>query len=249
MCIDTSDPDLKDPDPNPGERWQHGGMSPSPALRTWLGEVDYATALGWQERLVAARQEGVIDDVLLLLTHPPVYTAGRHADVAANRRDAHPEIPVVRIDRGGDLTYHGPGQVVAYPIVALDGATAARRHVDRLESALIATAGSFGVAAARREGYPGVWVGTDKLAAIGVRITRRVSKHGVALNVDPDMGHFDGIIPCGIRDGGVTSLARLGVDAAVEEVAERLGAALADALDLRARRVSPAELGLHAPAR
>lgn len=214
----------------------------------WAGEVPYADALRWQDQLVAARQDDAIDDVLLLLTHPPTYTAGRHADLDANLTGTRPDIPVVRIDRGGDVTYHGPGQVVAYPIVRLAQRGGAKPYVTALEQALIDTAASYGVTATRREGYPGVWVDADpvpeKLAAIGVRLTRGVSKHGVALNVDPVMADFAGIVPCGIADGGVTSLALQGVDTTIEEVQRRLGAAISRSLDRLARRASPAELGL-----
>lgn len=218
---------------------------PPPILSTsWLGEVDYASALAWQDQLVAARQADAVGDVLLLLSHPPVYTAGAHADLAANLTGARPDIPVVRIDRGGDLTYHGPGQVVAYPILRLVRRGAAKAYITSLESALIDTAASFGVTAERRPGYPGVWVGRDKLAAIGVRITRGVTKHGIALNVAPDLADYDGIIPCGITDGGVTSLAAHGVTAGVPEVAGRLGAALADALERTAASVTATDLGL-----
>ncbi len=216
----------------------------------WAGEVPYAQALAWQERLVAARQADEIDDVLLLLTHPPVYTAGRHAQIEANLTGARPDVPVVRIDRGGDLTYHGPGQVVAYPIMRLPQRGAAKAYVTALEQALIDTVASYGVTAGRRVGYPGVWVdggqpSPDKIAAIGVRVTRGVSKHGVALNVAPDLEDFTGIIPCGIVDGGVTSLDRLGVTADVEDVGRRLGAALATHLQRRPIQALPAELGLH----
>lgn len=213
----------------------------------WAGEVAYDQALAWQDQLVARRQDGLGHDVLLLLTHPPVYTAGAHADVDANLTGARPDIPVVRIDRGGDLTYHGPGQVVAYPILQLARRGAAKAYVHALEEALIRTAGSMGVAARRRAGYPGVWVDgnpPDKLAAVGVRITRGVSKHGVALNVDPDLADYGGIIPCGITDGGVTSLAAQGATAEVRQVADRLADELATALGRTPRPATPMTLEL-----
>lgn len=215
-------------------------------LTVWCGEVAYAEALRWQGLLVAARQADETDDVLLLLTHPPTYTAGRNAAVEVNVTGSRPDIPLVRVDRGGDVTYHGPGQVVAYPIIRLEGTKVMRRYVTALEDALIATVGSYGVAAARRDGYPGVWVGREKIAAVGVRVTRRVSKHGVALNVDPDLSAFGGIIPCGITDGGVTSLAAQGVATSVEDVRTRLGARLAQALGRPAVPARPQDLGLWA---
>lgn len=213
-------------------------------LTVWCGEVDYSTALRWQELLVAARQADQVDDVLLLLTHPPVYTAGRNADLRRNLTGRRPDIPVVQVDRGGDVTYHGPGQVVAYPIIRLEGSKVMRAYVTALEDALITTVGSFGIDAQRRSARPGVWVGGDKIAAVGVRVTRRVSKHGIALNVAPDLRDFDGIVPCGITDGGVTSLAVLGVETTVEDVRPRLAAALARSLDRSARAARPQDLGL-----
>lgn len=221
-------------------------MGTATILTTWAGEVDYDAALRCQEQLVAARQADQIDDMLLVLSHPPTYTAGRHADIAGDLTGLRPDIPVVRIDRGGGLTYHGPGQVVAYPIIRLPDAKVARRYVGALETALITTLAAFGIAADRREGYPGVWVGEEKVAAIGARITRFVTKHGVALNVDPDLADFGGIIPCGIADRGVTSMAALGVPATVPDVARTLTAALADALDRTPRAVPPSTLGLPA---
>ncbi len=214
-----------------------------------VGEVPYAVALGWQDRLVAARQADEIDDVLLLLTHPAVYTAGRNADVEASVTGARPDIPVIRIDRGGDLTYHGPGQVVAYPIMRVPRTGAAKAYVTALEEALITTVASFGVTCDRRPGYTGVWVdGTppEKIAAIGIRITRGVTKHGVALNVSPDMRDFDGIVPCGITDGGVTSLTELGARADIEGASARLGAALGRTLERTLQPVTVEDLGLSA---
>ncbi len=211
----------------------------------WAGEVEYRQALAWQDHLVTARQTDQIDDVLLVLTHPPVYTAGRHADLTTSVTGTRPEIPVIRIDRGGQLTYHGPGQVVAYPIMRLAQRGAARAYVNALEQALIDTAASFGVIADRRKGYPGVWVeGRDKLAAIGVRITHGVSKHGISINVNPPLEDYAGIIPCGIRDGGVTSLARLGVSTSVEDVRTRLAAAVTKAMGRSPQPARVADLGL-----
>lgn len=223
---------------------------PTPMLSTlmvtvWAGEVDYDRALRWQEQLVAARQDDAIDDVLLLLSHPSVYTAGHHADIAANLTGARPDIPVVRIDRGGDLTYHGPGQVVAYPIMRLPQRGGSKAYVTALEQGVIDTVASYGVSADRRPGYPGVWVdGVNKIAAIGVRVTRGVTKHGVALNVDPDMADYDGIIPCGITDGGVTSLAQQGVVTDIDDVRTRLGARLAQVLGRSPQPAHVTDLGL-----
>ncbi|MGI9017826.1 MAG: lipoyl(octanoyl) transferase LipB [Euzebya sp.] len=221
----------------------------APMYVVWAGKVDYLTALGWQDQLVAARQADQIDDVLLLVTHPPVYTAGRHANIAANLTGQRPDIPVVRVDRGGDLTYHGPGQVVAYPIMRLPQRGASLAYVTALEQALIATLDTYRVAGVRRPGYPGVWVrgpgqSWDKIAAVGVRITRGISKHGVALNVEPDLDDYRGIIACGISDGGVTSLGGQGVTTDIEDVRTRLAASMTRSLRRSAQPAGPSDLGL-----
>lgn len=194
-----------------------------------LGRIDYERALTLQHDLVARREAETIGDVLLLCEHDPVYTAGRHADI-----DAHvlrsTDIPVVRADRGGDVTYHGPGQVVIYPIIRLTGPRRVRAYVTALEQACITVAAAYGIAAHTDDRRPGVWAGNDKLAAIGVRIRRGATSHGLAFNVNPDMSDFGGIVPCGIRNGGVCSLASLGVTATVDEVTHHLVTALSTTL-------------------
>ena len=218
------------------------------------GEVDYEEALRWQRLLVHAREAGEMDEVLLTLTHPPVYTAGRRADVESHVR-ATPktrDIPVVHVDRGGDVTYHGPGQLVVYPILGLAHAKAVRGYVEALERAVVDVAASYGVAAfaATGGGQPrsrprtGVWVGDAKLAAIGIKVSGRTTSHGLSLNVAPDLEHFAGIVPCGIADAGVCSLASLGVETTMDEVRIRLVAQLAKALDRAVEHVHPADLGL-----
>lgn len=202
-----------------------------------LGRVDYEDALALQDRLVEQRGRDEIPDRLLLLEHDHTYTLGTSAD------DAHLLMPeaererrgvrVYRIDRGGDITYHGPGQVVGYPIVRLQrGGDGLRAdfvgHVRRLEQVIIRALADFGIEAYPIKGLTGVWVATPdgdaKIAAIGVRINvRGVTKHGFALNINTDLGYFDGIVPCGIHDKGVTSMARLlGGPVAVDDVIERL---------------------------
>ena len=213
-------------------------------LSVWCGEVVYEQALEWQRRLAEARAADVIDDILLTLTHDPVYTAGRHADLAHNLL-GDVGVRVVEVERGGDLTYHGPGQLVAYPIVKLDDPKAARAHVDALVDACVRTARSYGVDARPDHDRPGVWVGADKLAAVGVRISNRVTTHGLAFNVDPDLSLFRaGIVPCGIADAGVCSLASLGVDAELEQVRRRLVAHLADTLGRPVHAATPADIGM-----
>lgn len=198
--------------------------------------IDYETCLDWQNRLVAARQRDLIPDVLLAVTHPPVYTAGKHADIATNLLGTRPDIPVVPIDRGGDLTYHGPGQVVAYPIMKRGRRGVAKAHVEAMEEAVIRVCADLGVTASRRAEYPGVWVDTGeefpaKICAVGVRITDGVTKHGLAFNVAVNLDDYTGIIPCGIVEGGVTSLDALGVKIHLEVAREMVIDTLGDTLD------------------
>ena len=213
-------------------------------LSVWCGEVVYEEALRWQRLLVAARAADAIDDVLLTLTHDPVYTAGRHADLTTNLL-ADVGVRVVEVERGGDLTYHGPGQLVAYPIVKLDSSKAIRAYVEALVGACVDTAASYGIDARPDNDRPGVWVGNAKLAAVGVRVTERVTMHGLAFNVDPDLQQFRaGIIPCGIADAEVCSLASLGVTTTLAEVRRRLVAHLGARLQRPLQSATPADLGL-----
>lgn len=206
------------------------------------GVVDYTTALGWQHQLVRDRQAGAIDDVALTCEHEPVYTAGRHADVAGHVLGTR-DIPVVRVDRGGDVTYHGPGQLVVYPIMRLRQPRAVRAYVEALAHACVRTAADFGVHA-RAGRRVGVWVGEDKLAAIGIRVDRGVTSHGLAFNVHPRLDDFAGIVPCGIPDAGVCSLASLGVATSVAAVRTRMLVHLGAALDRPVRQARPTEVGL-----
>ena len=181
-----------------------------------LGVVAYAEALALQRALVEDRRVGRIGDVLLLIEHPHVLTLGVRGDggrshiLASAEALASRGIEVYETGRGGDITYHGPGQIVGYPIVDLKPDRCdVHRYVRDLEDVLIRVAGDFGVEATRVPGLTGVWVGREKLAAIGVRISRWVTSHGFALNVTADVAYFNLIVPCGIADRGVTSLARL----------------------------------------
>ncbi len=198
-----------------------------------IGRMDYHDAWDLQRRLVAARQDGRGRDTLLLLEHPPVYTLGKRADashVTATKAElAVRGIDVVEVDRGGDVTYHGPGQLVGYPILQLAGMRGVVEYVRALEEVLIRTLARHGVAGGRSHGLTGVWVGDAKVAAIGVRVASRgVTSHGFALNVTTDLGDFDGIVPCGIADRGVCSLASLGIDTTVDDVADSVVAAMAE---------------------
>jgi lipoyl(octanoyl) transferase len=207
------------------------------------GRVRYEEALRWQRLLASARSEGRIGDVLLTVEHDPVYTAGRHADVTANVLHTR-DIRVVPIDRGGDVTYHGPGQLVAYPIIELRHAKAVRPYVEALESACVAVAASYGIEAHADRQRTGVWVGEEKLAAIGIKVEGRVTLHGLAFNVAPDLDDFTGIVPCGIADRGVCSLASLGVTTTLEQARRRLVEALGAALHRRVQHALPRDLGL-----
>ena len=206
-------------------------------------DVLFEEALRWQRLLVEARTADLIDDVVLMLTHDRVYTAGRRADVEQHVCDPG-DIRVVRIERGGDVTYHGPGQVVLYPITLLPHAKAVRPYVQALEAACIATAATFGITAQADRTRTGVWVGDDKLAAIGIKLDGRVTSHGLAFNVDPDLADFAGIVPCGLHDAGVCSLASLGVDAEVRDVGGRIAAHLAQTLTAPLQVVRPSDVGL-----
>lgn len=189
------------------------------------GRLEYQRAVAWQEALVDRRLAGG-PDTLLLLEHPPVYTLGRGADVQHLRAAAGGEVPVVRVHRGGQVTYHGPGQLVGYPILGLRALRPdVRWYLRTLEEVLILALGDLGIVAGRREGFTGVWVGGRKIASIGVALRRWVSWHGFALNVGPDLRGFEAITPCGIAGVEMTSVAREGgpaeVGAVIPPVRER----------------------------
>ncbi|MBV9098148.1 MAG: lipoyl(octanoyl) transferase LipB [Frankiaceae bacterium] len=169
------------------------------------GRVDYATAWDWQKRLHAQRVAGEVPDTVLLLEHDPVYTAGKRTEPWERPTDG---TPVIDVDRGGRITWHGPGQLTGYPIVALTDPVDVVAYVRRLEGALIEVCATFGVTTTRVEGRSGVWTGDgqSKVAAIGIRVARGVTMHGFALNCDCDLAAFGAIVPCGITDAGVTSL-------------------------------------------
>lgn len=184
---------------------------------SWLGRVAYREAWDLQKRLAAARADDEIGDRLLLLEHPAVLTLGKHADpahvLASPGELARRGIEVLRVERGGEVTYHGPGQLVAYPIIALSRRGLLLRPLVRaLESAMVATCKAFGVDAGRRDGHPGCWCDPDshsprKIGALGIRVERGVSYHGIALNIAPDLADFDLIDPCGMPGVASTSIA------------------------------------------
>lgn len=197
------------------------------------GRIEYAEALRLQGAKVALRKAGAIPDTLLLLEHPHVYTLGRNAKrehlLASSLRLGELGAETFETDRGGDVTYHGPGQLVGYPILDL---TSHRRdlswYMRSLEEVFIEVARDFGIRAGRLERAPGVWVADEKLVAMGVHVSRWVTSHGFAFNVNTDLRYFDLIVPCGLHDKGVTSLQKLlgraiEMQAVVERVVERFG--------------------------
>jgi lipoyl(octanoyl) transferase len=196
--------------------------------------VTYENGMALQQKLVELRQREEIDDQLLLLEHPPVITLGRggkldHLLASPQILQAH-GVRFFETTRGGDITYHGPGQIVGYPILHLgEGKRDVRKYVTNLEEVLIRTVAEYGITAARIEGRRGIWVGNDKIAAIGVRIARWVTSHGWALNVNTNLEHFRLITPCGLHGTGVTSIERqLGRAVPLEEVREILAAKFAE---------------------
>lgn len=220
-------------------------------MRTaWLvdcGRTAYDRAWALQRAVVRARQEERIPDVVLFAEHPPVITvgrAGRTSNILVSRDIlAARGVAVYEVERGGDVTYHGPGQLVGYPIInlrALDEDVV--RYVRLLETALISAVGAWGIAADRLRGYPGAWVAGAKIAAIGVAVKRKVTMHGFALNVDPELAHFDLINPCGLGRP-VTSMARLlGRPVSLEEASPAVLSALEDALQMTFAPIAPADL-------
>jgi len=221
-----------------------------PLSATWLGRRDYREVWALQKELASARAIGNIGDRLLLVEHPAVLTLGRHADEkhvrAARGELADRDIEVIRVERGGEVTYHGPGQLVAYPIVALSRrGLLLRPFVRGLEGAMADVCASFGVEAGRREGHPGCWVDPDgarprKIGALGIRVERGVSYHGIALNVGPLLADFELIDPCGMPEVVSTSIARESGRVpdpsptdVVEDAASRFAVAFAGRIDVK----------------
>ncbi|UYP17514.1 lipoyl(octanoyl) transferase LipB [Rhodococcus sp. Z13] len=213
----------------------------TPVTVARLGTVDYLEAWEKQRELANERAEGVGTDTLLLLEHPPVYTAGRRTEDADRPTDG---TPVIDVDRGGKITWHGPGQLVGYPIVRLAEPIDVVGYVRRIEQALIHVCTEMGLVCGRVEGRSGVWLPAEmrdgtwlperKIAAIGIRVQRGVAMHGFALNCNAALDAFDAIVPCGIRDAGVASLSReLGRDVTVDEMIPAVTEAVIAALDGR----------------
>ncbi|MFZ0012554.1 MAG: lipoyl synthase [Acidimicrobiia bacterium] len=216
-------------------------------LRTrWLGRLPYTEAWDLQRALHEGRAKGrTSDDYLLLLEHPPVFTIGRNGDssnLLVGMGGAHDKgAEVHHVDRGGDITFHGPGQLVGYPIIALDDPKQIVPYVRRVEEVIIRALSDFGVTGWREDGLTGVWTEKGKVAAIGIRVSRRVTMHGFALNLHPDMSYFEMMNPCGITDREVTSLFDLtGRKVTIEEAVEKVTAHFVDVFGYEAAEIQKA---------
>jgi len=189
-----------------------------------LGTIDYKDAWDLQKNLFNSRYKKEIDDTFLLLEHPHTYTLGKTADrknlIAEDKFLDQNKISVYDIDRGGDITYHGPGQIVGYPIIDLTGwQEDTHKYLRALEEVIIKTCSEYNISANRNTDYTGVWVADKKIAAIGIKVSRWITMHGFAFNVNTDLSLFDGIIPCGIKDKQVTSIQNeLGIAIDINEV-------------------------------
>jgi len=213
----------------------------------WMGRMYYGEAWELQRALFDARLRGACGDLVMLLEHPPTYTLGRRAEasdlVYDDAERARRGISLYEVDRGGRATYHGPGQLVGYPIIALEEPFDVLAYLRSIEETLVRTAAEFRVSAERDGRHTGVWVGREKLGAIGVKITRGITMHGFALNVTTDLSMFEGIVPCGIPDRWVTSLqAQTGTSRPVEEVASIAATHLSAVLDRSLVWTSPGVL-------
>jgi lipoyl(octanoyl) transferase len=209
-----------------------------------LGQVEYREAVALQERLRERVQADELPDLLLLLEHPPVYTLGRRSE--PGELPLTRDIDIVETERGGKLTHHGPGQLVGYPIMHVPNV---RAFVETMEAALVDALSEAGVPAGTREGreYTGVWVGDRKIASIGIHVSRRVSMHGFAVNVENDLAPFESVIACGLPDVRMTSLRAEGVGEGVDCFRKRAAFAFARAFGRRQRIVTPGRIGARQP--
>ncbi len=210
-----------------------------------LGTVEYQTALALQTALVAARQADGIGDTLLLLEHPHVFTLGRGADERFLLPRRPGDVPVYRVSRGGQVTYHGPGQLIGYPILKLEGPLRdVHRYLRSIEEAMIHAVADCKIEATRRDGLTGIWVGARKIGSIGVGIKRWTTCHGLALNVCPDLSYFRGIVPCGIDGCEMTSIEVLSnTQIGVDKFATMMRSRFAEVFGYReASTVNPATL-------
>jgi len=216
-----------------------------------LGLVGYREAYHLQRKLLRQRFDGEIKDTILLLEHPPTITIGKSGSLenvlVSQEQLAREGISLFFTDRGGDVTYHGPGQLVAYPIIDLrNRGRDIHRYVHDLEEVVIRTLSDFSIEARRDEGHAGVWVKEEEIAAIGLSIKRWITMHGIALNVNPNLAHFSLINPCGFSDRRATSISRLlSQDIPMEEVMQRLIARFADVFNVRIEWESDILVGSH----
>ena len=211
----------------------------------WIGRISYADALAMQEEIVACkRADSALRDELLLLEHEPVYTIGRTPDQSSLRGAAHLPHPLFPINRGGQATYHGPGQLVGYPIIDLRRYEQdLHRYLRWIEDVLIELLAGYDVVAQTRAGLTGVWVEDRKIASIGVGVRQWITMHGFALNVCGDLSAFDAIVPCGIANVTMTSIVReTCATASVEEVAHRAGELIASRRGGLAKQIAPASV-------
>jgi lipoate-protein ligase B len=206
-----------------------------------VGRIEYREAVALQERLRARVQAGELPDLLLLLEHPPVYTLGRRSE--PGDLPVRGDIDVVETERGGKLTYHGPGQLVGYPIMHVPNV---REFVGTMERALIDALRAAGVPAGTRDGagFTGVWVDDRKIGSIGIHVSRRVSMHGFAVNVENDLSPFNAVVACGLPDLRMTSLREEGVEEGIDCFRRRAAYAFAQAFDRRQRIVTPRRLSM-----
>jgi lipoate-protein ligase B len=205
-----------------------------------IGRMGYQAAVALQEKLVRRRQQHTGDDVVLFVEHPHVYTLGRGGN--ADHVLAPQEVPIYRTSRGGDVTYHGPGQLVVYPILDLRSKLRkdVHRYVRNLEQSAILTLADFGITATRRPPFTGIWIEYRKIAAIGIAVRRCITYHGLALNVNVDLSYFDRIIPCGLPWAGVTSLQKeLGAEQQMHMVRDRFLARFAEVFGYSELRAGP----------
>jgi lipoate-protein ligase B len=214
---------------------------------SWLGRVEYPAAWSWQRELFLSRLDGDRGDTLMLLEHPPTYTLGRRATpedlVYGETQRSARGISLYEVDRGGRATYHGPGQLVGYPIMELGERYDVLSYLRKLEEVLIKTSADLGVDARRDSEHTGVWVDNNKIGAIGVKITRGITMHGFAFNVTTDLSMFGGIVPCGIQDRWVTSVeAETGVRPSLKEVGSIAANHLADVFGMALTWTHPGSL-------
>ncbi len=233
--------------------WRLDGNDPAghgPIRAVWLGTADYVETLALQRRLVRLVSEGSAPETVLFLQHDHVYTLGRrgkHADILAEPDELRAlGVEVHAVDRGGEITYHGPGQLVGYPIMDLRPIGGPLELVCVLQRTVVSTLSTYGIDSSC-EGRPtGIWVGDAKIGAIGLHVSRGISSHGFAINVAPDLAYFRHIVPCGLPGADVTSMAREGVEATVREMACKVAGALGCSLGRPVNWASRSELSIHA---